>query len=134
MENNKRAIYADDLTSALRDDLNINGKNFARIKRHIDNAPTVDAVEVVHGRWEKASETMPIYRCSICKERNLFKNGNNVLSNFCPNCGADMKDNKFNLEDVFDLEAQTKANNDAMRKVISFMVDGAKMDGGNEDV
>lgn len=48
----------------------------------------VDAVEVVHGLWEKASETMPIYRCSICKERNLFKNGNNVLSNYCPNCGA----------------------------------------------
>ena len=43
------------------------------------------------GEWEKASEFMPIYRCSICKERNLFKNGNNVFSNFCPNCGAKMK-------------------------------------------
>ena len=54
--------------------------------------------EVVHGRWEKASEKMPIYRCSICKERNLFKNGYNVLSNYCPNCGAKMdgerKDNE----------------------------------------
>ena len=68
----------------------------------VDKMPTVDAVEVVHGKWEKANENMPIYRCSICKERNLFKNGNNVLSNFCPNCGADMKDNKLNLEDVFD--------------------------------
>ena len=95
----------------------------------VDKMPTVDAVEVVHGKWEKANENMPIYRCSICKERNLFKNGNNVLSNFCPNCGADMKDNKLNLEDVFDLEAQTKANNDAMRKAISFMVGGAKVDG-----
>ena len=45
---------------------------------------------VVHGRWEKASQTMPIYKCSVCKERNLFKNGNNVLSNYCPNCGAKM--------------------------------------------
>ena len=61
------------------------------ICEQIADAPTVSAVEVVHGRWEKASETMPIYRCSICKERNLFKNGNNVLSNFCPNCGADMR-------------------------------------------
>lgn len=43
------------------------------------------------GEWEKASEYMPIYRCSICKERNLFKNGDNVFSNFCPNCGADMR-------------------------------------------
>lgn len=57
----------------------------------IKNAPTVDAVEVKHGRWEKASETMPIYRCSVCKERNLFKNGDNVLSNYCSNCGADMR-------------------------------------------
>ena len=56
----------------------------------IDEAPTVDAVEVVHGRWEKVSEKMPIYRCSICKERNLFKNGYNVFSNYCPNCGAKM--------------------------------------------
>lgn len=56
-------------------------------------APTVDAVEVVHGRWKKASETMPIYRCSVCGERNLFKNGNNVLSNYCPSCGADMRGN-----------------------------------------
>lgn len=52
--------------------------------------PTVDAVEVVHGQWEKASEKMPIYRCSICKERNLFKNGYNAFSNYCPNCGAKM--------------------------------------------
>jgi DNA-directed RNA polymerase subunit RPC12/RpoP len=43
-----------------------------------------------HGRWEKASEMMPIYRCSVCKERNLFKNGDNVFSNYCPNCGAKM--------------------------------------------
>ena len=56
----------------------------------LNDAPTVDAVEVVHGQWEKASETMPIYRCSICKERNLFKNGSNILSNYCPNCGAKM--------------------------------------------
>ena len=56
----------------------------------IAEVQTVDAVEVVHGQWEKASETMPIYRCSICKERNLFKNGSNILSNYCPNCGAKM--------------------------------------------
>ena len=47
-------------------------------------------VKAVHGRWEKASEKMPIYRCSICKDRNLFRNGDNVFSNYCPNCGAKM--------------------------------------------
>lgn len=57
----------------------------------IMSEPTVDTVEVVRGRWEKASEFMPIYRCSICKERNLFKNGDNVFSPYCPYCGAKMK-------------------------------------------
>lgn len=42
-------------------------------------------------QWEKVSDFMPIYGCSVCGERNLFKNGNNVLSNYCPNCGAKMK-------------------------------------------
>ena len=56
----------------------------------VKNAPAADVAPVVHGRWEKASETMPIYRCSICNERNLFKNGDNVFSNYCPNCGARM--------------------------------------------
>lgn len=60
------------------------------ILNKIDEAPTIDAEPVRHGRWEKASEYMPIYVCSECKERNLFKNGNNVFSNYCPNCGAKM--------------------------------------------
>lgn len=53
-------------------------------------APTVDASPVVHGLWEKTSKYMPIYCCSVCKERNLFRNGDNVFSNYCPNCGAKM--------------------------------------------
>ena len=41
----KKVIYAEDLFAALRDDININGANLARIKRHIEAAPAVDAVE-----------------------------------------------------------------------------------------
>ena len=62
----------------------------AQIAAVLKRVPAVDAVEVKYGRWEKASEMMPIYRCSVCKERNLFKNGDNVFSNYCPNCGAKM--------------------------------------------
>ena len=57
---------------------------------------TVDAVEVVHGRWE----WLGLYRyngegwigtCSVCKERlRLF------VHNYCPNCGADMRDGDGN--------------------------------------
>ena len=57
----------------------------------LKEAPTIEAQLVVCGEWEKTSEYMPIYGCSVCKERNLFKNGDNVFSNFCPNCGAKMK-------------------------------------------
>ena len=94
----------------------------------IASTPTVDAVEVVHARWIDVRQYCGDYMCSNCKELSRTK-----TYNYCPNCGADMKENKLNLEDVFDIEAQTKANNDAMRKAISFMVSGAKMDGGNED-
>ena len=42
MENEKKLIYAEDLFTALRDDINISGANLARIKRHIEAAPAVD--------------------------------------------------------------------------------------------
>ena len=53
MENEKKLIYAEDLFTVLRDDINISGANLARIKRHIEEAQAVDAVEVV--------------RCKDCK-------------------------------------------------------------------
>lgn len=38
----KKAIYAEDLLLAIRDDPEIDGKHFARIKEHISNAQVVD--------------------------------------------------------------------------------------------
>ena len=104
MANEKRLIYANALMDAFRSYMverydrekcvsEENCKtceNSCLWRRIVSVAPTVDAVEVVHGRWEKASQTMPIYKCSVCGERNLFRNGDNVLSNYCPNCGAKM--------------------------------------------
>ena len=62
------------------------------VEQTIKNAPTVDAVEVVHGWW------MPQYdRCWIDGQR--WKTGyhcsacmgfNKVKSHYCPNCGAKM--------------------------------------------
>ncbi len=68
----------------------------------IYTAPTVAAVEVVHGRWEdeySGKYANPRYRCSVCKERSLYKSVRDVLgnwkdvqalTNYCPNCGAKM--------------------------------------------
>ena len=55
----------------------------------IANFPTVDAVEVVRGRWVM-KETMirsPFAKnayCSVCLEETSYAH------NYCPNCGAKM--------------------------------------------
>ena len=54
------------------------------------NAPTVDAVEVVHGRWEHA-EYHGFLRCSECKD--VYIDDTWIADgkwNYCPNCGAKM--------------------------------------------
>lgn len=52
----------------------------------IAKAPTVDAVEVVHGRWIAESEES--IRCSeCCFNRASIK----MPLDYCPNCGASMK-------------------------------------------
>lgn len=54
--------------------------------------PTVDAVEVVHGEWitkcMEGSWTHYRYSCSNCGS------GFDSNSNYCPNCGADMRGKK----------------------------------------
>lgn len=41
-----KIINADDLFQVLRDDYNISGANLARVRRHIEAAPAVDAISV----------------------------------------------------------------------------------------
>ena len=54
--------------------------------RMVKNAPTVDAVEVVHGRWiHKGAWHI---ECSECKHI-LAHIGE--AKNYCPNCGAKME-------------------------------------------
>ena len=61
----------------------------------ISDAPTVDAVEVVHGRWVASGSGFDC--CSEC--RKVYADGYltamgvkpRTQFNFCPNCGADMR-------------------------------------------
>ena len=62
-----------------------------RLTYEINNAPTVEAVPVKHGKWLKAYGDheafgiRPFYRyCSCCNESTAFP------YNYCPNCGARM--------------------------------------------
>ena len=41
----EKLISAEGLIRALRDDIGINGTNFAKVKRHIENAPAVEVVQ-----------------------------------------------------------------------------------------
>ena len=50
------------------------------------NAPTIDAVEVVHGVWEKTS--INLSACSNCGNCVLTERTSGYF--YCPNCGAKM--------------------------------------------
>ena len=58
----------------------------------IDNAPTVDAVEVVHGRWHDVYLMTPWIATGICSHCNLksYINPDFPFAKYCPNCGAKM--------------------------------------------
>lgn len=55
----------------------------------IDDAPTVDAVEVVHGRWRRFINGDGEYKylCGVCEKVVTYEMGG---ANYCPNCGAKM--------------------------------------------
>ena len=63
----------------------------------INEAPTVEAVPVVHGEWILVSTNQPCdsYKCNKCGiVLSLWATdmkGMNYYRNFCPNCGADMR-------------------------------------------
>ena len=54
----------------------------------LDKLPTVDSVEVVHGRWIEKPYLLGTTRyCSICGQNYGMPHG---VFNYCPNCGAKM--------------------------------------------
>lgn len=70
----------------------------AEVLDSIRGAPTVDAVPVVHGRWEWVDDGY--CRCSECRQRAPVVYGvlvedwqdepRTVMTYYCPNCGAKM--------------------------------------------
>lgn len=94
MANEKRLIDANELkrrmlafaTSIKRDFLSIEA-----IIDRIDTESTVDAVEVVHGRWiykwDAERDPKKLFVRVVCSACNLHTG---QKSNYCPYCGAKM--------------------------------------------
>ena len=66
----------------------------AEVRKFIEQAPTVDAVEVVHGKWVRriVDWSAPYswkVECSNC-DFDICGLGDAVLFKYCPNCGAKM--------------------------------------------
>ena len=99
MATEKRLIYMEDVRNALYDADAITMKGVAIINQF----PTVDAVEVMHGRWIDIYDGIyanPIYKCSVCGNSAPIEERYPVIgrmytdwsfTNYCPNCGADMR-------------------------------------------
>ena len=53
--------------------------------------PAADAVEVVHGRWVNNTDDYP--ECNRCGYMPMYDPAIDDIaySNYCPNCGADMR-------------------------------------------
>lgn len=83
-----RLIDADELEERIGgDDL------FADFVLLLRDAPTVDAVEVVHGHWIPIPEHEN-KRCSVC--RIVFSDF--MLGYYCPHCGAKMDGGATNAQ------------------------------------
>lgn len=100
MEKEKRLIDADALENRMRANAKVEANDtqydIGRVHGLINaadlihDAPTVDAVEVVHGRMFEVTPDAEcpwhkVWECSLCGNRG------DVWYNYCPNCGAKMR-------------------------------------------
>ena len=92
MANEKRLIYANKVLERA-DEVTFMGfraeerkKHFMDLVSEILKQPTVDAVEVVHGRWIRYEHGSGIF-CSHCRHKRRYRDAHD---NYCPNCGAKM--------------------------------------------
>ena len=102
MENEKRLIDAnalDEKVGKLAERYAAQGRmvvaeDYNFIRTVLMTAPTVDAVEVVHGKW--IDEGLGSWSCSSCLDIFTFDDygdrhpKDDCGCNYCPNCGAKM--------------------------------------------
>lgn len=88
------------------------------------DAPTVDAVAVVHGSWCCVRKSPEEWKCSRCSAyMPSRKNWLEPFPNYCSNCGADMRTN----------ESTTHNMPEDMRDRFRESYSGQRFDGRRED-
>lgn len=60
-------------------------------KETIREAPTIEAVPVVHGEWIKSQSMPRSAKCSECKCWITRHSVNELWFRYCPHCGARME-------------------------------------------
>lgn len=98
IENTKRyhgAVYTKDVFSESPQEIPY--LQAAKVLREVSDAPAADVAPVVHARWiswEEAGNFVPSpdrHECSVCHDAaQVLVNGFELLSDYCPNCGAKM--------------------------------------------
>lgn len=64
---------------------------YDRAARIIDQMPTIEAEPVRHGRWNYRHEDDWCY-CTACGTDAEGSDGECLETDFCPHCGADMRE------------------------------------------
>ena len=107
MANEKRLIDANALRVQFDDIPPFIGVTGGCVQQAIDKAPTVDAVEVVHGRWEVELDDMGWKKntCSICGYVKRTDIHVRLGWNYCPKCGARMDLPHFTEKTMAAIEA-----------------------------
>ena len=64
----------------------------AEVKKRIDSLPAADVRTVVRGHWVPVTNGRGGHECDQCHDyAPSYLTGEERLSYFCPNCGADMR-------------------------------------------
>lgn len=91
---NNDLISREDLKKTFEETVCIEPMPYAFVKQIIDNAPTVE--ERPHGKWIEHQDCHDdtYYTCSHCGEDWTTIEGDPMdnLMNYCPMCGADMRE------------------------------------------
>ena len=94
-------IEKDALIGELHTQFFYDGRDRSRVYKKIQEQPTADVKEVVHGEWIETEicDGIPCDACSICGYSPFYK-GEPVLVrstynfNYCPNCGTRMDERR----------------------------------------